>query len=124
MLGTDPKSGLPVLLQRGRFGPLFSSAKHRKTKRQNQNAQVCFCGMTPDTLTLEQALQLLSLPSELGEWNGEIIKAQVDRFGPYVSAGKESRSISVKAPFTVLTITPEQATALLNTPKKTRKPKS
>ncbi|MEK7094903.1 MAG: type I DNA topoisomerase [Patescibacteria group bacterium] len=125
MLGTDPKSGLPVLLQRGRFGPyvqLGETSEDKKTPKPKRSSLLR--GMTPDTLTLEQALQLLSLPRELGEWNGEIIKAQVGRFGPYVSAGKESRSISVKAPFTVLTITPEQATALLNTPKKTRKPKS
>ncbi len=126
-LGVDPESGLDVTLRTGRFGPyiqLGEQTEEMKKAKEKPKRGSLLRGMTPEDIDLKVALQLLSLPRELGEWKGETITAQVGRFGPYVKAGDESRSISVKADFNVLTITHEQATVLLNTPKKTRKKKA
>ncbi len=80
-------------------------------------------GMNPADVDLATALQLLSLPRSVGAFNGNKITAQVGRFGPYIKAGEESRSIPKSAPFTVLTITEEQAVELLKKPKVSRKKK-
>ena len=124
VLGKDPESGLDVTLRTGRFGPyiqLGEQTEEMKKNKEKPKRGSLLRGMKPEDIDLKVALQLLSLPRELGEWKGETITAQVGRFGPYVKAGDESRSISAKAEFTVLTITHEQAVELLNTPKKSRK---
>lgn len=127
VLGKDPESGLDVTLRTGRFGPyiqLGEQTEEMKKNKEKPKRGSLLRGMKPEDIDLKLALQLLSLPRELGEWKGETITAQVGRFGPYVKAGDESRSISAKADFDVLSITHEQATELLNTPKKSRKKKA
>ena len=55
-----------------------------------------FKSMAPDTVTLEEALQLLSLPRVVGESEGEEVTARNGRYGPYVQKGKESRSLETE----------------------------
>jgi DNA topoisomerase-1 len=92
-LGVDPESGLDVTLRSGRFGPyvqLGEGADGEKPKRAS-----LMKGMTPDDVDLDRALSLLSLPREVGRHpeDGEIIKAGVGRFGPYVQHGKTYASL-------------------------------
>ena len=71
--------------------------------------------MTPETVTLEDALRLLTLPRTLGEVDGEEVIVTNGRYGPYVKRGKESRSLETEEQ--LFTITLEEALAKLAEPK-------
>jgi DNA topoisomerase-1 len=74
-----------------------------------------FNSMSPETVTLEDALRLLTLPRTLGESDGEEVVAANGRYGPYVKKGKESRSLDTEEQ--LFTITLEEALAKLAEPK-------
>jgi DNA topoisomerase I len=84
-LGLDPASNLEVTARVGRFGPFVQLGEGEKPKRSSIPK-----GMTLSTITLEQALQLLSLPREVGKHpeDGEPILASIGKFGAYVQHGK------------------------------------
>jgi len=93
-LGTDPDSGREVVAKAGRFGPYVTellpedapaSAKPRTSSLLKS--------MALDTVTLDDALKLLSLPRTLGELDGEQVTVQNGRYGPYVKKGTDSRSL-------------------------------
>jgi DNA topoisomerase I len=93
-LGTDPGSGREVVAKAGRFGPYVTellpedapaSAKPRTSSLLKS--------MALDTVTLDDALKLLSLPRTLGELDGEAVTVQNGRYGPYVKRGTDSRSL-------------------------------
>jgi DNA topoisomerase I len=118
-LGTDPKTGQPVYLLDGRFGPyvqLGEAEKGRKPPRSSLPP-----GTDPATLTLDDALFLLSLPRALGEHpEGGMVSAGLGRFGPYVvhekpDGTKEYRSL--KEPNALRTTKLDEALALLAQPK-------
>jgi DNA topoisomerase I len=71
--------------------------------------------MSPETVTLEDALRLLTLPRTLGEFDGEEVVAANGRYGPYVKRGKESRSIESEE--ALFTITLDEALAKLAEPR-------
>jgi DNA topoisomerase-1 len=111
ILGTDPVTGKVVTLRNGPYGlyvQLGEAEGKEKPKRQS-----LLKGMTPDEVTLEKALALLSLPRELGPHpeDGEQILAGVGRFGPYVKHGAKYKSIP--ADESVLEIGMNRAVALL-----------
>ena len=104
-LGTDPGSGREVVAKAGRFGPYVtellpedapSSAKPRTASLLKS--------MALDTVTLDDALKLLSLPRTLGELDGEPVTVQNGRYGPYVKKGTDSRSLESEEQLFTLTL--------------------
>ena len=111
VLGIDPVTGKPVTLRNGPYG-LYVQLGEPEGKEKPKRASL-LKGMTPDEVTLEKALALLSLPRELGPHpeDGEPILAGVGRFGPYVKHGAKYKSIP--ADESVLEIGMNRAVALL-----------
>ena len=91
-LGVNPETGLTVVARDGRYGPYVSEQPPEDSKDKPKTASL-FQSMSIETLTLDEALRLLSLPRVVGEAEGEPITAQNGRYGPYVSKGKETRSL-------------------------------
>ncbi|MGM9688997.1 MAG: type I DNA topoisomerase [Alloprevotella sp.] len=85
-LGTDPKSGRPVSVKIGRFGPVVQIGL--PTDSEKPLFANLAAGQRIETLTLEEALELFRLPRTLGEFEGQAVKANTGRFGPYVQLGK------------------------------------
>ncbi len=123
VLGKDPETNKDITIRIGRFGPYIQIGEEEEVdgKKQKPKRASLLRGMTPEDIDLPLAQKLLSLPRTLGTYKDNEIKAQVGRFGPYISCGEETRSISAKADFTVLDITEEQAIEMLKIPKKKRK---
>jgi DNA topoisomerase I len=105
VLGTDPGTGLTVLAKAGRFGPYVTeqlpddapaSAKPRTASLLKS--------MALDTVTLDDALRLLTLPRLLGELDGEPVTVQNGRYGPYVKKGTDSRSLESEEQLFTLTL--------------------
>ena len=85
-LGTDPKSGKPLIVRLGRYGPYAQIGQAEDEDKPE------FAGLRPgqkmETITLEEALELFKLPRALGETpDGEPIQANIGRFGPYIRYG-------------------------------------
>jgi DNA topoisomerase-1 len=115
-LGTHPESGLPIEVKVGRYGPYVTEVlpedapKKAKPKRAS-----LFRSMDPATVTLDEAVQLLSLPRVVGMKDDVPITAQNGRFGPYIKAGTETRSLPDEQ--ALLTVTEHEALLLLAEPK-------
>ncbi len=93
VLGTDPKSGKPISVRVGRYGP------HAQIGTRDDEDKPTFAGLRPgqslETITLEEALELFKLPRELGQTpEGEEVFAAIGRFGPYIRFG--SKFVSLK----------------------------
>jgi DNA topoisomerase-1 len=118
-LGTDPESGLPVYVKQGRYGPyvqLGDAGDDRKPKTQS-----LFRSMKPEAVTLEQALDLLRLPRNLGKSpEGEDVLAVNGKYGPYLTKGKDSRNLDKDDEARLLTITLADALTLFAQPKQYR----
>ena len=114
-LGHCPNTGKPVYIKSGRFGP-YIQLGHPEDEEKPKNAGL-LKGMSVEDVTLELALQLLSLPRQLGEHPElkEPIVAANGPYGPYVKCGKETRSLT--AEMSPLNVTIEQAIELLSKPK-------
>ena len=116
-LGLDPKSGQRVYVMHGRFGAYVQLGETPEDRDEKPRRASLGRNFTEDTITLDEALRLLSLPRELGAGDdGEPILANVGRFGPYVKHGSEFRSLEESDD--VYTISFERAKALLAQPKK------
>jgi DNA topoisomerase-1 len=118
-LGICPDTQKPVFLKVGRFGPYVQRGT-TEGEEKPQNASL-LKGMTPADVDLATALKLLTLPRELGVQpsDGEKVMAYNGRFGPYVKAGAETRSLP--ADISPIDVTLEQALVLLAEPKKARR---
>ena len=119
-IGTDPGSGLPVYVKSGRFGAYVQLGEIDDGSKTKPPRASLFKSMDPEAVTLDAALRLLSLPRVLGTdpTSGEAITAQNGRYGPYLSLGKETRSLSREEE--LFTVTLDQARALLAEPKTRR----
>lgn len=102
-VGIDPKSGKPILARFGRFGPMLQLGNPDKDDKENKPQFAPMPrGAKVETVTLEQALQAFQLPREVGTTaDGETIKANIGRFGPYIQVGKTFVSIKPLDPHTV-----------------------
>ena len=119
-LGTDPESGLPVYALTGRFGPYVQLGEQEEGTKRKPKRSSLFASQTPETVTLDEALQLLSLPRSVGvDTEAREIVASPGRFGPYLKrADGETRSLAAEEH--LLTITMAEAEALYAQPKTRR----
>jgi DNA topoisomerase-1 len=99
-LGTDPKTGKPILARFGRYGPMLQRGE---TESEEKPAFAPLpAGTTMDNVTLEQALKMFELPRTVGTTaDGQEIKANIGRFGPYIQVGKLYVSIKPMGPFDI-----------------------
>jgi DNA topoisomerase I len=116
-LGTDPETGRTVVVRNGRYGPYVTEELPEDPSEKPKTASL-FSTMSPESVTLEEALRLLSLPRVVGETDGEPIEARNGRYGPYIQRGKDTRSLESEEQ--IFTITPDEALALLAAPKQRR----
>jgi DNA topoisomerase I len=118
VLGLNPATEREVVAKNGRYGPYVTETLPEGSKDKPPTASL-FKSMDLETITLEQAVQLLQLPRVIGVGeDGEEIVARNGRYGPYVQQGKESRSLETEEQ--LLTIDLDEARAILAKPKERR----
>jgi len=116
ILGTDPDSGKTIVAKDGRFGPYVTEVLEEDAPAALKPRTASLLkSMNLDSVTLDDALRLLTLPRTLGEIDGEPVTVQNGRYGPYVKHGPESRSLESEEQ--MFTITMDEAQALLAQPK-------
>lgn len=122
VLGKDPGTGRTIVAKDGRYGPYVTELLPEDTPKSGKNAvkprtASLLKSMSLDTVTLEDALKLLSLPRVVGvdPATGEEITAQNGRYGPYLKKGTDSRSLDSEEQ--IFTITLEEALAIYAQPK-------
>ncbi|WP_457032005.1 type I DNA topoisomerase [Kitasatospora sp. P5_F3] len=120
-LGQDPESGNQLVAKDGRYGPYVTEILPEGTPKTGKNAvkprtASLLKTMTLDTVTLADALRLLSLPRVVGtDAEGVEITAQNGRYGPYLKKGTDSRSLTDEEQ--MFTVTLEEALAIYAQPK-------
>jgi DNA topoisomerase-1 len=117
-LGVHPETGLQVLARTGRYGPYVTEVlPENAPKSAKPRTGSLFKNMSLDTVTLEDAVRLLSLPRVVGAdpESGEEITAQNGRYGPYLKKGTDSRSLESEEQ--LFTVTLEQAKEIFAQPK-------
>ncbi|MBA3265944.1 MAG: DNA topoisomerase I, partial [Nocardioidaceae bacterium] len=117
-LGVHPQTHLPVIAKSGRFGPYVTELlPDDAPKGEKPRTSSLFKTMSLETLDLEQAVMLLTLPRVVGidPESGEEITAQNGRYGPYLKKGSDSRSIESED--RLLTITLDEALKIYAEPK-------
>jgi DNA topoisomerase-1 len=135
-LGVEPDTGFPLVAKSGRFGPYVTQIipepelvadkktgelKKPRKKKDAPTAKTAslLSTMTLDTITLEDALKLMSLPRTLGEFEGEDITVQNGRYGPYLTKGGDSRTLTSEDQ--LFEISFEDAIAIYKEPKVRRR---
>jgi DNA topoisomerase I len=116
-LGVDPETGRDVVVRSGRYGPYVTESLPEGSDEKPRTASL-FASMSPESVTLDDALRLLSLPRVVGSLDGEDVTAQNGRYGPYVKKGSESRSLESEEQ--LFTVTVDQARALFAEPPRRR----
>jgi len=118
VLGTHPETGLQIVAKSGRFGPYVTEVLPEDAKKgAKPRTASLFKSMDLDSVTLEDAVKLLTLPRVVGtDVDGTEITAQNGRYGPYLKKGTDSRSLESEEQ--LFTITEEQARAIYAEPKK------
>ncbi|MEU5104819.1 MULTISPECIES: type I DNA topoisomerase [unclassified Streptomyces] len=120
-LGTDPETGRKIVAKDGRYGPYVTEVLPEDTPKTGKNAvkprtASLFKSMSLDTVTLADALRLMSLPRVVGaDAEGVEITAQNGRYGPYLKKGTDSRSLEGEEQ--LFTITLDEALAIYAQPK-------
>ncbi|MEV7976246.1 type I DNA topoisomerase [Streptomyces sp. NPDC086519] len=120
-LGVDPRTGHQIIARDGRYGPYVTEVLPEGTPKTGKNAvkprtASLFKSMSLDTVTLDDALRLMSLPRVVGtDAEGQEITAQNGRYGPYLKKGTDSRSLTSEDQ--LFTITLEEALQIYSQPK-------
>ena len=126
-LGTDPVTGNEIVAKEGRFGPFVTeilpdpaepeNGTKKKAVKAKPRSGSLFKDMTTESVTLEEALRLLSLPRLVGSdpESGDEITAQNGRYGPYLKKGTDSRSLTSEEQ--LFTVTLDEALEIYKQPK-------
>ena len=109
VLGTDPKSGRPVSVKIGRFGPLVQIGTPEDTEKPLFASLLK--GQSMSTITLEEALKLFDLPRTLGDFEGKTVVVGIGRFGPYIR--HDGKYVSLPKEFTPQGVSLEDAIILI-----------
>jgi DNA topoisomerase I len=118
-LGDDPDTGLEVMVLTGRFGPFVQLGEQVDGSKEKPKRASLFASMDPQSVTLDEALALLSLPRVVGhDTDGTEITAQNGRYGPYLKKGTDSRSLGSEDQ--LFSVTLEEAEAIFAQPKQRR----
>ena len=119
-LGIDPATQLPVLAKSGRFGPYVTEVLPEGAKKSEKAKTASLLStMTLDTIDIDDALKLLSLPRTLGEYDGTEITVQNGRYGPYLKHGVDSRTLTSEDQLFSMTF--DEAVAIYKEPKVRRR---
>jgi DNA topoisomerase-1 len=120
VLGEDPATGLPVIAKAGRYGPYVQLGELEEGSKAKPKTASLFKDMSLDTVTLDDALRLLTLPRVVGvdPADGEEIIATNGKYGPYIKKGTDSRSIDSEEK--LLTISLDEALRVFAEPKRRR----
>lgn len=112
-LGIDPKSGKPVFVKIGRYGPVAQIGQAHPDDKEAPKPQFATLmkGQSIETITLEEALKLFDLPRTIGEYEGAPMVAAVGRFGPFIRF--QGKFVSIPKTLNPLTITVEEAVELI-----------
>ncbi len=116
-LGTHPETGREIAAKDGRYGPYVTEVLPDGEDGKPRTASL-FSSMSLDTITLDEAVELLTLPRTLPGSDGEEILVSNGRYGPFVKKGSETRSLESEGQ--LLTLTVDQAEAILAQPKQRR----
>jgi DNA topoisomerase-1 len=116
-LGTHPDTGLELVAKSGRFGPYITEVLPEDApKSAKPRTASLFQSMSLDSIGLDEAIQLLTLPRVVGtDVDGEEITAQNGRYGPYLKKGTDSRSLETEEQ--LFTLTEDEARAIYAQPK-------
>ncbi|MCP9610499.1 type I DNA topoisomerase [Coprobacter tertius] len=109
VLGTDPKTGKPVSVKIGRFGPLVQIGTNEDEEKP-QFASL-LKGQSMSTITLEEALKLFDLPRILGEYEDKEVVVGVGKFGPYIR--HDGKYVSLPKDYAPLSVTLQEAIDLI-----------
>lgn len=108
VLGNDPKTGKILTVRLGKFGPLVQMGTNDDPEKKFAGLQK---GQLIESITLEEALELFTLPRKVGQIDGKDVTASSGRFGPYIKY--DGKYISIKNMFDPHSITLEQAAAVM-----------
>jgi DNA topoisomerase-1 len=118
-LGRDPETDNPILLRAGRYGPYVTEELPEESTAKPRTASL-FASMSPESVTLKDALRLLSLPRVVGvdPSDGEEVTAMNGRYGPFIKKGGETRSLETEEQ--LFTVTLDDALQVLAQPRARR----
>ncbi|MDR3267361.1 MAG: type I DNA topoisomerase [Tannerella sp.] len=115
-LGKDPKSGKPVFVKIGRYGPIaqigVANPEDKKDKKDKPQFASLLKGQSIETITLDETLKLFELPRTVGQYEDEAIIAGIGRFGPYIR--HDGKFISIPKELSPATITEKESIELIN----------
>ncbi len=113
-LGTDPKTGLPVIAKMGKFGPYVQLGVAEEDKKPQYSS--LRTGQNLESISLEEALELFKLPRTIGEFEGEPIVTNIGRYGPYLLF--QTKFISLPREHEPLLVSLEEAIAVIENKRK------
>lgn len=112
-LGTDPKTGKPVIAKLGKYGAYVQLGEMEDEENGGEKPKFASLrhGQLIESISLEEALELFKLPREIGEFEGEVMTAAIGRYGPYIR--HDGKFVSLKPEQDPLSITEEEAVQLI-----------